>query len=197
MRNRATFLACSCALLMAAPHAALHAQAEVGREADYARIAELSAMEGVWQAEWGSVTRLRAAEKDAPLTEAARSTYEAFQAAKQRGENLQTQAANCRPVDMPGAMRTPYPVEFVYSPGKLNILIETHSQLRQIWTDGRAVPEDPDLLFNGNSVGRWDGEELIVETVGLAPQISLMEGIDPTEQTRIRERIAWPSPAAC
>ena len=194
MRQRAPILAFAGALLAAAALAPLHAQAEDSRAADYARLAELPPMEGVWQADWGTVTRLRAAEKDAPLTEAARSTYEAFQAAKQRGENLQTEAANCRPVGMPGAMRTPYPVEFVYSPDKVNILIETHSQMRQIWTDGRAIPEDPDLLFNGNSVGRWDGDELIIETVGLTPQISLLEGIHPTEQTRIRERIRLAEP---
>ena len=72
----------------------------------------------------------------------------------------------------------------------MNIVIETNSQLRQIFTDGRGPPDDPDLLFNGNSVGQWDGEALEVETVGLTPQISILAGIHPTEATRIHERMS-------
>jgi len=164
------------------------------RSAAYAAIARLPAFEGVWQPDWAAVTRLRAAEGQAPLTPAARRELEAFHAAKEQGENLQTEGANCRPVGMPGVMRYPYPIEFIYSPGKVNIVIETHSQLRQIFTDGRALPEDPDLLFNGSSVGRWDGDTLVVETVGFSPLISLIEGLHPTEQTRMRERIRLAGP---
>ncbi|HZV18519.1 MAG TPA: hypothetical protein VFF84_07520 [Sphingobium sp.] len=164
------------------------------RAARYAALAELPAFEGVWQADRGSVTRLRAAEGDAPLTAQARAVVDAYNAAKADGRNTQTEGANCMPVGLPGAMRYPYPIEIIYSPGKVNIVIETHSQVRAIHTDGRALPEDPDPLFNGTSVGHWDGNVLVVDTIGLSPQISLIAGLHATENTRIRERIQLETP---
>ena len=164
------------------------------REQQYARISELPAFEGVWQTDWAMVTRLRSAEGDAPLTAPARAEVEAFEAAKQRGENLQTAGANCMPVGMPGAMRYPYPFEWIYSPGKVNIVIETHSQVRRIFTDGRALPEDPEPLFNGTSIGHWEGNTLVVETVGFTPQIQLVAGLHATEATRMVERFRLAGP---
>lgn len=155
----------------------------------YDALARLPRFEGVWQADRASVTRLRATEADAPFTSQARARRDAFMQARENGENLQTEGANCMPVGLPGSMRYPYPIEIIYSPHKVNIVIETHSQLRQIFTDGRSQPLDPDPLFNGNSIGRWDGDALTIETVGLTSQISLMEGIHPTADTRIDERM--------
>lgn len=168
--------------------------AGVDRAQAYAAIARLPAFEGVWQADRGSVTALRAAEGKAPLTPQARAMVDAYEAAKERGENLQHEGANCMPVGMPGVMRYPYPIEIIYSPGKVNIVIETHSQVRSIHTDGRPLPEDPDPLFNGSSVGHWEGDTLVVDTNGLSPQISLIAGLHPTENTRISERMHLESP---
>jgi len=178
------------AMLLIAPGTAAQAQEQAEtRRAAYAVLADLPAIEGVWQADWGMVTRLRAAERAAPLTDAARAVVDQFNQAKAQGENLQTQGANCLPSGLPGSMRYPYPVEIFLAPGKVNIVIETHSQLRQIFTDGRPLPEDPDPLFNGSSVGRWEDGALVIETVGLTDRISILEAIHPTPQTRIQERI--------
>ena len=65
------------------------------------------------------------------------------------------QTANCIPPGMPVIMSWPYPMEFVLTPGKVTILIESFSQIRHIYTDGRPLPSDPDPKFNGTSVGRW------------------------------------------
>ena len=73
-------------------------------------------------------------------------------------------------------------------------MIETHSQLRQIFTDGRPLPSDPDPLFNGSSVGRWENGTLFVETVGLTDQISILEAIHPTPATKIQEAITLTAP---
>lgn len=164
------------------------------RAAAYAAIARLPAFEGVWQADRGSVTRLRAAEGEAPLTPSARATVDAYNAAKEQGRNTQTEGANCVPVGMPGAMRYPYPIEIIYSPGKVNIVIETHSQVRRIYTDGRPLPEDPDPLFNGSSAGHWEGAVLVADTVGISPQVSLIAGLHATENTRIHERFHLEGP---
>src|SRR5690606_34770389 len=123
-----------------------------------------------------------------------RSVVDACEAGKARGENLQTQAANCVPNGMPGIMRLPYPLEFVYSPGRVNILIETYSQVRRIYVDGRALPEDPDPFFNGHSVGRWEGDTLVVDTVGISPMVSILPGLHATPTTRFQERITRVAP---
>ncbi len=71
---------------------------------------------------------------------------------------------------------------------RVTIITETDSQVRRVYTDGRKLPEDPDPAFNGSSIGHWEGNVLIVDTIGLNPENSLSEGIHPTENTRIRER---------
>lgn len=170
------------------------AQDDATRAAQFAAIARLPDFDSVWRPEWGVVGKLRAAEGQAPLTAKARAILDAFNAAKESGKNLQTEGANCMPVGVPGAMRYPYPIEFIYSPGKVNIVIETHSQVRRIFTDGRPLPEDPDLLFNGSSIGHWEGDTLVAETIGLSPLISLIAGLHPTENTRIVERMKLDGP---
>jgi hypothetical protein len=65
-------------------------------------------------------------------------------------------------------MNQPYPMEFLLTPGQVTIVIEAYSQVRHIYTDGRPLPADPDPLFYGTSVGHWEDDTLVVETVGLA-----------------------------
>ena len=80
-------------------------------------------------------------------------------------ENL---TANCLPPGMPGIMGQPYPMEFLMTPGQVTIVIEAYNQIRHIYTDGRPLPEDPDPTFYGTSVGHWEGDTLVSETVGFA-----------------------------
>lgn len=93
--------------------------------------------------------------------------YAAKAAAKPAGpppeENL---TANCLPPGMPGIMGQPYPMEFLLTPGQVTIVIEAYNQIRHIYTDGRPLPEDPDPTFYGTSVGHWEGDTLVAETVG-------------------------------
>ena len=69
------------------------------------------------------------------------------------GEIEDGPTANCVPNGMPAIMTQPYPIEILFTPGKVTILIEAYAQWRQIFTDGRPHPEDPDLTFNGHSIG--------------------------------------------
>ena len=70
---------------------------------------------------------------------------------------------------MPAVMGQPYPMEFLLTPGKVTIVIEAYTQVRHIYTDGRALPDDPDLKFHGTSVGRWEGNALVVDSIGFSP----------------------------
>ena len=69
---------------------------------------------------------------------------------------------------MPGIMGQPYPMEFLLTPGQVTIVIEAYNQIRHIYTDGRPLSADPDPTFYGTSIGHWEGDTLVVETVGLA-----------------------------
>ena len=60
---------------------------------------------------------------------------------------------------------------------------------REIWIDGRKVPEDPDPRFYGYSAGRWEGDTLIVDTVGLDPRLWMDEWGTPfSDDLRVEER---------
>jgi hypothetical protein len=124
-----------------------------------------------------------------PYTAAAAKAVADFNAKRKEGENLQTEDANCVPPGMPRMMQMPYPVEFLFTPGRVTVLTEAYMQVRRIYTDGRKLPDDPDPQFNGNSIGHWEGDTLVVETVGLDPATTLMTAIHPTEQTKLVERI--------
>jgi hypothetical protein len=165
---------------------------EVGRATAYSEVTQWPDWSGVWSPGVGAGSRTTATPPK--LTPAGQALLDAFEAGKAEGRNLQTQAANCVPSGMPGIMRLPYPIEFIYSPGRVNILIETYSEIRRIYVDGRALPEDPDPFFNGTSVGRWEGDTLVVETVGISPMVSVVPGLRATEKTRFHERITRVAP---
>ena len=170
------------ALVLAGPALAQ----DVGRATDYSQVTAWPDWSGIWSP--GVSSAARTTPVPPKLTPAAQAKVDAFEAGKARGENLQTAAANCVPNGMPGIMRLPYPIEFTYSPGRVNILIETYSEIRRIYLD-RELPEDPDPFFNGNSVGHWEGDTLVVDTIGISPQVYVVNGLHATEQTRFHERI--------
>lgn len=62
------------------------------------------------------------------------------------------------------------PMEFVQTPTKIIQFFEWTYTFRTIWLDGRSLPKDPDPRWFGYSVGRWEGDTLVVETVGLDPR---------------------------
>ena len=63
-------------------------------------------------------------------------------------------------------MSQPYPLEFLLTPGKVTIISEAYTQVRHIYTDGRPLPADPDPTFYGTSIGHWEGNTLVAESVG-------------------------------
>lgn len=167
----------------------------VPRASGYSDIEKLPDFSGVWNPDWsllfGEGGRRPA---DPTLTPAAQAKFDAFRK-KQEAEGVDQEAqVQCLPPGMPQIMRMPYPIEFLYTPGRVTIFTETYSQARRIYTDGRPLPEDPDLLFNGSSVGRWDGDTLLVDSIGFTPQIDIAAGIPHGENMRIHERMWLDAP---
>ena len=95
---------------------------------------------------------------------------------------------------MPGIMGQPYPMEFLLTPGKVTIVIEAYTQVRHIYTDGRPLPADPDLEFHGTSIGRWEGDTLVVETVGFSPLTQIERGVPHGDKMKIVERFQLTAP---
>jgi len=60
-----------------------------------------------------------------------------------------------------------YPFEILHAANKVVILLEVSNGVRQIWTDGRGHPEGWPFGWMGHSIGRWDGDTLVVDTVSL------------------------------
>jgi hypothetical protein len=95
----------------------------------------------------------------------------------------------CLPNGTPANMG-PVAHEYLYSPGRVTILLE-NSEIRRIWTDGRAhVPDDEvNPSFSGDSIGHWEHDTLVVDTVNIFPEAELFIGRRVTEKTHVMERI--------
>ena len=160
--------------------------------ADWAALAKLPDLTGVWEiGPGGGGGRGRGAAPQGPsLTPAAAAKRKELQSLG-REDN---QTANCVPPGMPGIMGQPYPMEFLLTPGKVTIVIEAYTQVRHIYTDGRPLPEDPDLKFHGTSVGRWEGTALVVDTIGFSPLTDLAANVPHSDKMRIRERFTLTGP---
>jgi hypothetical protein len=161
---------------------------------DWAAMAKLPDFNGVWERGGGGGARGRAGGRGRgagpSLTAAAEAMRQAYRAVP-REDN---ETANCLPPGMPGIMNQPYPMEFLLTPGKVTIVIEAYTQVRHIYTDGRPLPEDPNPEFHGNSIGGWDGDTLVVETVGFSPLTSITAGVPFSDRARIVERFRLTDP---
>jgi len=81
------------------------------------------------------------------------------------------------------------PMKILQMPNLVAILYEYHTIFRQIFMDGRALPEDPNPTWMGYSVGHWDGDTLVVTTAGYNDRTTLdLAGHPHTEGLRLTER---------
>jgi hypothetical protein len=84
--------------------------------------------------------------------------------------------------------------KIVQAPGLIVFLTERNASYRQIFTDGRPLPEDPNPSWNGYSTGRWEGDTLVVETVGFGDGQWLDRAGSPlTSAGRMTERFRRPN----
>jgi len=82
-----------------------------------------------------------------------------------------------------------FPVKIVQTANLVIVLYEYETIFRQIFTDGRALPEDPNPTWMGYSVGHWDGDTLVVTTAGYNDRTTIdLAGHPHTEALRMTER---------
>jgi hypothetical protein len=99
---------------------------------------------------------------DVPLRPAAAKAF------KQRLQNFTklSPISHCLPEGLPLIETAPAPYKIVQTPGVMFMLYERDTTYRQVYTDGRKLPEDPQPSWLGYSVGRWAGDSLVVDTIG-------------------------------
>ena len=73
---------------------------------------------------------------------------------------------NCMPYGFPRSINGPFPMRIMQNETSVALLFELGTWFHVIPLDGRDLPEDPDPTWFGHSVGRWEGDTLVVETVG-------------------------------
>ncbi len=115
--------------------------------------------------------------------------------AQRKGNNNKDNPdALCLPLGLTQLHMHPQPRKIIQTPGEIVILYEANGNLRQIFTDGRSVPNnDPEPWWYGYSAGHWDGDTLVVETTGFRDDVWLdVEGSPLTSSGKITER--WRRP---
>jgi hypothetical protein len=111
--------------------------------------------------------------------------------AKQRSadERKDDPNAHCLPVGIVRNYTTPLFRKIVQAPGLLIILNERDAAYRQIFTDARPLPADPQPSWNGYSSGKWEDDTLAVQTIGFRDGLWLDAGGSPlTDAGKITER---------
>lgn len=136
-------------------------------------------LSGIWNK---SITVDSAAGIDLPFTEFGRERFEA-------AKNEVDPQGLCIFPGVPRIMNLPYPFQIVQLPDKVIFLYEALHNFRVVPTDGRAHRTDLPPALMGHSVGRWEGDTLIVETVGLTDRTRLDDfGNVHSAEARVTER---------
>ena len=105
------------------------------------------------------------------------------------GETNDPVLTRCYPPGVPRVYFHPYPFEVVYTEKETILLYEYDHTIRRIYTDGRESPEDPVMLWLGNSVGEWQNDTtFIVTTVGIDERTWMdRSGYQHSDQLKVTE----------
>ena len=115
-------------------------------------------------------------------------------ATRRAGEFKDAPDTYCLPLGLVQMHVHPYPRKVIQVPGLMVILFERDTAYRQIFTDGRPLPADPQPSFNGYSTAKWEGDTLVVESIGFKDGLWLdTKGSPLTSAAKVKERFRRPS----
>jgi hypothetical protein len=160
---------------------------------DYADLAKLPDWSGVWNPKITDQDQ-QARTNPPPWNEKVAKEVEKMWAEEKAGRPKLI-FYGCLPEAHPSWMLVTHnAMEILFTPGRVTMLGESDgNRLRRIYTDGRAHPDTPDPTFHGHSIGRWEGDTLVVDTVDILPQaplaISEAVGVPNDGDMRVTERI--------
>ena len=110
---------------------------------------------------------------------------------RQRVQNFTKDSpiSHCLPTGVPLVEYSPSPFKIIQTPGLTVMIYERDTTFRQVYTDDRQLPVDPQPAWMGYSVGKWDGDVLVVDTIGLNDRSWLdARGHTHSEALRLTER---------
>ena len=148
-------------------------------------------LSGIWHTEDNRyVDSIAGQGVDIPMLAAAAALYKH----RQETQGADKPQLHCMPHGVPDAMLvTGLPFKIVQTPRETIVLYEEFNQYRQIFTDGRKLPEDPNPAWFGFSVGKWEGGTFVVDVAGFKEGTWLDNGGHPhTDALRITERYRRP-----
>ncbi len=133
-----------------------------------------------------------------PLKSEYKADWEAQQKASReadaRGEPPFTDYVKCLPDGMPAMMLGMFPMEVLQTPGQITIMQEAYNQVRRIYLNEKQIPiEDAEPGYWGHSVGHWEGDTLVIDTVGIKENVRF-RNTPHSGQMRIHERIHMATP---
>lgn len=118
-----------------------------------------------------------------------KAEFDRRSAAESQGRPLVDPTAACLPSGMPRLIAAPYPLEIVQTPDATVFLYETHHLFRVIHMGG-AHPKKVAPSYMGHSIGHWEGDTLVVDTIGLTPVTQIDEaGTLHSDALHVIERI--------
>ena len=165
---------------------------------------------GVWQSSngpiWDPTAKLRPENKGFAISELRdfppynaeyERRYTTIIENNRRGVITNDPSASCVPIGVPRMMAATWPMEFIIQPNRVVMLFEFAHDVRIVHTDGRKhTPIDEiTYTFNGESIGHWEGDTLVVDTIGLRPEPTFdLSGAMHSDEMHIVERIRRTSP---
>ena len=100
----------------------------------------------------------------------------------------------CLPDNPPRHWGLPHLNKIVHTPKLLVVLYEVNAMYRQIFTDGRPLPDDPTPGWNGYSTARWEGDTLVVQTIGFRDSLWIdLHGSPMSDAAKMTERLRRPN----
>ena len=160
---------------------------------DYEALGHLPDWSGVWNP--NITDQDRQARDNMPPFNAKAMALIKHQLAEEKAGRPPPLFVNCLPEGQPSWMLiTHNSMEILFTPGRVTLLGESDgNRLRRIYTDGRGHPADADPTFHGHSIGHWEGDTLVVDTVGIRPEsliaISEAAGVPNNGDMHVIERI--------
>jgi len=136
-------------------------------------------LNGVYMPESNSFTYLPVEGGDPPWTAEAKADFLRRKQAEKDGKPVVNTSTLCLPSGMPRVMTAPYPIELVVQPKQVIILHEIQHLMRFIYLDEKH-PAGDDLFptYQGHSVGRWEGDTLVVDTVATEGGLTTLDQAD-------------------
>lgn len=127
---------------------------------------------------------------DVPFQPWARALYDHRQATFTKDDPH----TRCMPSGGPRMFHTPYGFEILQLPDEIVFVsVGAPHSWRVVHMDGRAHPEDPEPTYFGRSIGRWEGDTLVIDTVGFNEKFWMVrEGLPHTSELHLIERISRP-----